>query len=166
MMRVAATQKIAAPAEKVWQAISAPGHLEQCHPFCASNPVEHWPGPESRDEINYLSGLVYQRRFREWHEGTGYDLDILHKERLVANVSWRIRPIDNSNCVLRIQVTPKAIDRYPAAIRWLPYLVRIRPMLRSYLKSVTRGFEWFVTRGESVPRNQFGAHPWFSAMKL
>jgi hypothetical protein len=26
-----------------------------------------------------------------------------------------------------------------------------------------RGFEWYVTRGEPVPRNKFGKHPWFSA---
>ena len=31
------------------------------------------------------------------------------------------------------------------------------------LVMVTRGFEWYVTRGEPVPRNQFGPHPWFSA---
>jgi hypothetical protein len=35
-------------------------------------------------------------------------------------------------------------------------------MLRRYLSSVTRGVEWWVTRGEPVPRNQFGSHRWFS----
>jgi hypothetical protein len=36
-------------------------------------------------------------------------------------------------------------------------------MLKKYLESVVRGFEWYVMRGEPVPRNQFGRHPWFSA---
>ena len=34
---VAVKQPIAAPAEKVWEAISMPGNLEHCHPFCAKN---------------------------------------------------------------------------------------------------------------------------------
>jgi hypothetical protein len=25
-----------------------------------------------------------------------------------------------------------------------------------------RGFEWYATKGQPVPRNQFGTHPWFS----
>jgi hypothetical protein len=35
-------------------------------------------------------------------------------------------------------------------------------MLKSYLSSVGRGFEWYVTRQEPVPNNQFGSHRWFS----
>jgi hypothetical protein len=89
---------IGAPAQKVWEVISAPGNLEACHPFCAKNPVAAWPGEDSRDSVHYLSGWVFERRFRR----------------------------------------------------------------RSYLLSVVGGFEWFVTRGEPVPRNQFGRHPWFS----
>ena len=45
----------AAPAE-VWSAIAEPGNLEKCHPFCAANPVQAWPGERSRDEVRYLSG--------------------------------------------------------------------------------------------------------------
>lgn len=164
-MHITAEQQIAAPAADVWRAISAPGNLENCHPFCSKNPVERWPGADSRDEIHYLSGWVYHRRFREWHEGVGYDLDILREDQLIANVSWRISSVEAHSCVLRIRVVPRAIDSYAAAMRWLLFLVRIRPLLRSYLKSVTKGFEWFVVRGEPVPRNQFGKHPWFSAAK-
>ncbi len=53
-----------------------PGNLEPCHPFCLKNPVEHWPGPESRDEVHYLNGLVFERRFCRWLDGAGYDLEI------------------------------------------------------------------------------------------
>ena len=55
------------------------------------------------------------------------------------------------------------LQNWPAVARWLPYILRLRPMLKKYLESVVRGFEWYVVRGESVPRNQFGDHPWFSA---
>jgi len=67
---------INAPVGEVWAAISAPGNLELCHPFCAENPVEAWPGVGSRDEVHYLNGTVYTRRFHTWIDGVGYDLDI------------------------------------------------------------------------------------------
>jgi phosphohistidine swiveling domain-containing protein len=41
---VAVVRPIAAPGDKVWEVISMPGNLEHCHPFCAENPVQVWPG--------------------------------------------------------------------------------------------------------------------------
>ena len=154
---------IAAPAQKVWDVISTPENLELCHPFCASNPVQVWPGPSSRDEVHYLSGWVYERRFVRWHDGTGYDLEIGRSGGSTSSVSWRVTPVDEDSCVLSITVSPQVLRNWPMAFRWIPYVLRIRPMLRKYLDSVVRGFEWYVVRGEAVPRNQFGHHPWFSA---
>ena len=159
---VAAEKTIAAPASEVWDAISQPGNLELCHPFCASNPVREWPGVGSQDEVHYLSGWVFERRFREWHEGVGYDLEIGRPAGSKSTVSWRITPIDDRTCKLRITVCPGALQDIPVVVRWLPHLLRVRPLLRQYLDSVVRGFEWYVTRGEAVPRNAFGTHPWFS----
>jgi len=139
-----------------------PGNLEPCHPFCDQNPVEKWPGAESRDQIQYLSGWVLERRFSRWIDGVGYDLDIGRSGGESSSVSWRITPIDNQNCSLRITVYPQVLQAMPPAIRWVPHLLRVRPLLKSYLSSVVRGFEWYVTRGEPVPRNKFGSHPWFS----
>ena len=160
---VAIEQRIAAPAHEVWNVISRPGILELCHPFCALNPVQLWPGPDSRDEVHYLSGWVYKRRFSQWLEGIGYDLEILRHNDPLAAVTWRITAIDEKACKLRITVYPYALQKYPVPVRWIPHLLRVRPMLSSYLESVVRGFDWYVTHGEPVPRNQFGTHPWFSA---
>ncbi len=160
---VAAAQPIAAPAEKVWDVISMPGNLELCHPFCKGNPVHVWPGPDSRDEVHYLSGWIYERRFLRWFEGTGYDLEIGRRDGGTSFVSWRISPVDEQNCTLKVTVFPHTLQNIPVAVRWLPHILRLRPMLSSYLMSVGRGFEWYVTRGEPVPRDQFGKHPWFSA---
>ena len=140
-----------------------PGNLELCHPFCARNPVQSWPGEDSRDEIHYLSGWVYQRHFVQWLEGTGYDLEILDRGKMLASVSWRISTIDEQNASLRITIHPYALNRYPVVLRWLPHFLYLRPKLRGYLWSVVQGFEWYATRGEPVPRDQFGTHPWFSA---
>lgn len=139
-----------------------PGNLETCHPFCATNPVKAWPGPDSHDEIHYLNGLVFERRFRSWLEGVGYDLDIGRPGGRTSFVSWRISPVTDDRCTLRIAVNTHVLQNLPVAVRWVPHLIRVRPQLRSYLSSVVRGFEWYVTGGEPVPRNQFGTHPWFS----
>ncbi len=154
---------IAAPAEALWRVISRPGNLELCHPYCASNPVHAWPGPDSRDQIHYLSGWVYERRFRDWIEGVGYDLDIGRQGGKTSFVSWRIKPIDGRSCCLRITVCSHALQDLPVVIRWIPHTLWLRPRLVKYLDSVLRGFEWYTTRGEPVPRNAFGTHPWFSA---
>lgn len=162
---VSVERTIAAPATEVWKAISSPGNLGLCHPFCARNPVRTWPGADSQDEIHYLSGWVYERHFKRWIEGVGYDLEIGRAGGGRSSVSWRIRPIDDRRCALRITVCPHALQGLPAAIRWVPHLLRLGPLLRKYLDSVLRGFEWYVLRGTPVPRNAFGTHPWFSEKK-
>ena len=162
---IAVAQPIAASADKVWDAISMPGNLEHCHPFCAKNPVEAWPGEESKDEVHYLSGWVYERRFCRWIEGVGYDLEIGERGGRSSFVSWRITPARSGNCILRISVYPHTLQSVPVVMRWLPHVLYLGPMLRRYLSSVVRGFEWYVIRGEAVPRNQFGTHPWFSISK-
>lgn len=154
---------IAAPAERVWEVISAPGNLVACHPFCKDNPVREWPGEGSIDEVHYLSGWIYERHVHAWLEGEGYDLEIGRPGGSRSEVSWRITPLDESRSKLTITVYPSFLEDKPAFLRWLAYRFRIRPLLASYLESVVRGFDWYLTRGEPVPRNQFGPHPWFSA---
>ena len=143
-----------------------PGNLELCHPFCARNPVQVWPGSDSQDQVHYLSGWIYERHFRQWIDGVGYDLEIGRSGGRKSSVSWRIFPIDDRSCTLKITVYPHALQNLPVVIRWLPYKLRLRPMLKKYLESVVKGFEWYVTRGEPVPRDQFGKHPWFSATTI
>lgn len=67
-----------------------------CHPFCESNPVQRWPGPDAHDEIHYRSGLVYVRQFHDWVEGSGYGLEIGRRDGGLpssAGASTRSRPI-------------------------------------------------------------------------
>lgn len=159
---ISAERVIQAPKGVVWDTITRPGVLELTHPFCASNPVHEWPGPASRDEVHYLSGWVYERRFQAWLDGVGYDLAIGRSNGRKSLVSWRISAIDDSSCRLRIAVCSNALQQMPVVIRWVPHLFWLRPKLHSYLESVVRGFEWFIIRGEPVPKNAFGTHPWFS----
>ena len=159
---VAVARNINAPAEQIWQVISTPGNLEVCHPFCASNPVEVWPGPDSRDVIHYLSGWIMERRFTTWIDGVGYDLEIGRKGGRTSFVSWRVKAINPENSRLLITIYPHALQNVPLVVRWLPHFLYLGPQLKKYLMSVTGGFEWYLKYNESVPRNQFGSHPWFS----
>lgn len=159
---VVVAESIDAPTEKVWNVISMPGNLELCHPYCLKNPISEWPGEGSRDEVHYLSGWIYERKFCRWIDGVGYDLEIGRVGGGKSFVSWRIKPSGMHSCSLKIAVYPHILQNIPVVIRWLPHILYIRPLLRRYLGSVTRGFEWYVIRGEPVPRNQFGEHPWFS----
>ena len=159
---VAASRQIKAPAERVWAVISSPGNLAHCHPFCEDNPVEKWPGKGSLDSVYYYSGWVYHRHFTEWIDGVGYDLEIGRKKGRKSQVSWRIQKINDFESTLTITVFPQGLQHLAVMIRWLPHFIYLRPMLKRYLISVVKGFEWYITTGEPVKRNQFGSHKWFS----
>ena len=159
---ISASVMIAAPQEKVWDVISSPSNLELCHPFCDRNPVDVWPGANSRDRIYYLSGWFYERIFLEWFEGIGYDLEVGRPDGGKSYVTWRIKPTAPIISELQITVYPHTLQKVNFVIRWLPHIFYLKPMLSNYLDSVTRGFQWYIETGEPVPRNQFGQHPWFS----
>jgi hypothetical protein len=159
---IARSVDIAAPAADVWRAISEPGNLVASHPFCKDNPVEVWDRERSRDAVHYLNGVVYTRRFRDWCEGRSYDLEIYHRERKLAWVSWRVESLGDGLSSLTITVYPLGLQRFRPIVRWVPQLVFLAPKMRAYLDSVVRGFEWSITHGHAVPRNQFGTHSWFS----
>jgi hypothetical protein len=159
---VAVERSLNASPDEVWSVISNPGNLELCHPFCRRNPVESWPGIGSHDAIEYYSGWRFERRFTGWIDGGGYDLEIGRKGGRRTAVSWRIREVDDGTSVLGITTYPVGLQHLPVVVRWLPHLVTMRPMLRSYLDSVLRGFEHYLTTGQPVTRNQFGSHRWFS----
>ena len=159
---VTVSRKIEAPTQRVWEVITNPGNLEECHPFCQKNPVKEWPGVGAKDIIQYYSGWILIREFVTWMDGIGYDLWIGRKEGSKSYVSWRITPEQENTSNLRITIYPYALQNFPVLIRWIPHLLQVRPKLHSYLESVVKGFEWFITTGKPVEKNQFGSHKWFS----
>ncbi len=154
-------QQIAAQPEEVWALISTPGNLEECHPFCAGNPVDSWPGIESRDTIRYYNGRLVERHFTAWHDGIGYELEASDPSGSSAFVSWRITS-NHEGTTLTVSLIPRIFAGLPTIVRQLVGPAVVRPMMRRYLRAVLRGVEWKVTTGEPVRRNQFGAHMWFS----
>lgn len=154
-------RRIDAPPPAVWRAISAPGHLEQVHPFVAANPVHAWPGDAAHDTIVYHNGRTVERRFTAWHDGAGYDLEVTDANGPAASVSWRLTADGGGGSRLAISLTPRMLGGVPAFLRPIP-LAAVRVMMRRYLRSVLAGVAWRATTGTPVRRNQFGPHPWFS----
>ena len=150
------SQSVQVSRERVWQIISAPGNLENFHPFCESNPVEVWPGAGSRDTIYYYNGLVLMREFTSWIEGVGYDLTASSDDGFKFQVAWRITDEDEQYSKLTITIR-QLVD--PGSERKMNQLARL---LKKYLQQVLQGFEYYTRTGNRVSRNQFGAHRLFS----
>ncbi len=159
---VSATAEIPASADRVWAAVASPGSLESCHPFVERNPVEEWPGAGARDVIYYYSGLTYYREFCAWEEGEGYDLLIGKRGNLNSKVFWRVQSLGESESTLTISVRTLDTTGWKKLIYWVPLLLYIRPLMERYLESVVSGYRYFVTTGEPVSRNHFGALKPFS----
>ena len=135
---------IKADSKRVWDVISKQGNLELCHPFCKSNPVEKWVGDKSIDYVNYYNGVMYQRIFTNWLVGQGYDLLIGRKNGKKSKVIWRINQLGDNSCELKITIYPHDIIKYSNIIKYLINSLYVRPMLRKYLSSVLKGFQYYI----------------------
>jgi hypothetical protein len=122
----------------------------------------NWPGPDSHDKIHYFNGVVLVRRFTDWRDEVGYDLQIGRTGGRTSVVSWRITPTGEQRSSIEIAIYPHAVQKTPIIARWLPHFFWIQPQLKGYLQSVVKGLDFFITQGHRVKRNQFGAHRWFS----
>ena len=153
---------IEAAAHELWHAITQPGHLVQCHPFCQDNEVQQWPGVGASDTITYYSGVHYQRDFVGWLENVGYDIEVGPPPRKTARVVWRITPLDDTHSELRIEVTPYLKSAWTASRKQAYQQRYFGHVIAHYLDSVVRGVDYFVTTGQSVQKDQFGSHPLYS----
>ena len=125
---VSARRTIAVPAPKIWELISSPGALPLYHPFCEKNPVFAWAGADSHDEIHYFNGVVLARRFSDWYDDVGYDLEIGRKGGRTSFVSWRITQVKERRSSIKITIYPHALQHVPTIARWFPHIVRLRPL--------------------------------------
>ena len=158
---IRATSLVATSASDVWNAINEPGNLVNVHPFCESNPVDHWPGPSGRDHVHYYSGVHYQRDVLEWIDGSGYDLIVGPPSGKIAVANWRIDPRGPAACDFSIEVTSYVrSDGDPVKLE--AYNTNVIQTIGSYLDSVVKGVTHFAETGSPVNKNQFGAHQVYS----
>ncbi len=156
------SRQINARAADVWAVITEAGNLINVHPFCATNDVERWPGPDSRDHVRYFSGIHYQRDVLDWREGLGYDLALGPPSGKIAMARWSVESTGFSPCRFGIEVTSFLRNDVAAEAR-KRYVERvIKRAIPPYLDSVVRGVAYYTETGTPVVRNQFGAHEIYS----
>ena len=146
--------------DRVWDVITTPNYLNETHPFCKKNTIVSWPGIGSKDVLEYLNGLTFERDFTYW-DNDGYDLTIGTKNGPKSKVKWRLDGnVDKSE--LSIQIHTHSLRKFPGPLYVIPFISQIRPQLNSYLDSVLNGIEYYLENNKPVPRNHFGKHKWFS----
>lgn len=163
---VSYTATIEASAEKLWEVIATPGILERCHPFCKKNEVLQWPGIGSKDTIAYYNGVILYRNFTKWEQGKGYELHIGKGRYAAAKVLWEIHSETDTTAKLTITIelfSAVALQRYPKIFRGLINTFYFTPNMQKYIKSVGKGFKYYLETGASVVKNQFGSNPLFSS---
>lgn len=162
---VGAEIEIKASAEEVWQVISEPGNLNHCHPFCKKNEVKKWGAIGAVDSIEYYNGLHLKRVFTQWSQGQGYELIIGKGKQASAKVLWEIIPTNEDLSILRINihVLPSiALTQYPRIFRRVIGALYLMPRMQHYIKSVVKGFKYYIETGTAVKMNQFGYNKMFS----
>ena len=159
---IEATTDIAVTAADVWAAISEAGNLTNVHPFCASNPVDSWPGPGSRDHVHYHGGIHYQRDVLDWRDGVGYDLAVGPPSDQIAIAHWWIEPTGPSACRFGIEVTSFVRSDVDVEARARYEDTVIKGAIPPYLDAVVRGVAHYSETGTPVVRNQFGPHDIYS----
>tara|TARA_A100001037_G_scaffold142331_1_gene129015 strand:+ start:2059 stop:2532 length:474 start_codon:yes stop_codon:yes gene_type:complete len=142
----------------ILEAIREPGNLNKFHPFCKINTVENWPGIGSIDNIEYLNGLKYKRRFKKWDD-TGYELEI-GKNRKLADVHWVVEG-NMTKSSLSVRINP--ILPYKSKTKaWFMWHFYIKHKMQTYINNVLWGFKHYINTETTVERNKFGKHSWFS----
>ena len=157
-----AEKEIAVSAEQVWAILATPACLVRWHPFMAKNPAERWNGVGSKDHLTYYSGFEFDREVVYWQEGVGFDLRVTENGKRECTSSWRITPLDEKRCNLRITCRILYIKKLPFLIRWALLEFKMKPVFSKYLGHDLKGFAYYAETGKQVTRNQFGFIPMFS----
>ena len=158
MYSVSASNKFNFPKNKVLEIIREPGHLKNFHPFCLSNEAINWPGEGSSDKLVYLNGVTYIRNFYNWSDN-GFDLNIGGSKRK-STVNWIVEG-DDKKSSLTVIIHPHLLYKY-SITRWFVWNFFAKYMVQSYINHVMKGFTYYINTGNTVQKNQFGKHHWFS----
>ena len=144
----------------VWKVISSKEALKLFHPYCLHNRAISWSDIKE-DEIIYLNGLTFVRKFTLWNPNQEFELIIGKRGGKKSKVRWKIRK-SGLGCIISITVWPYKSKKVPKTLYPLVSFFIVRPKLKKYLGSVLMGLDFYLTNKEVVKKNQFGTHPWFS----
>jgi hypothetical protein len=71
---------------------------------------------------------------------------------------WRIIPIDDQRCKLRITDRVEFIKTLPFPFRWALLKFKMKPVFSQYLFQILEGFAFYAETGQQIRRDQFGPH--------
>ena len=157
-MIISSEIKIHKSKEFVLKIIKSANNLEKFHPYCVKNEVENWNNENSVDYVHYYSGKIYKRKFIKWNN-EGYVLDI-YEDRKLATISWIINSNDK-NSIIEIIARPYMPFKYKL-INIIIFNLYVRHLLKTYLNSVVKGLKYYSETNNSVRKDQFGKHIWYS----
>ena len=161
-MKVNSTEIIQVPAAKLWEGVTAEGHLAVAHPYVEVHTHDGPMGSGAKDRIVYLNGLTFDRQFTDWREGEGYTLLIGRPQgRSRSRVEWHIESLGPTQSSLSITVYPDLLHRMPRWLRWAAFQWKVKPLLKAYLDAVTGGIAHWLETGTPVRREDHPDHPWF-----
>ena len=98
----------------IWNIISKESNLDLYHPFCKKNEVLSWKEDSHHDRLEYLNGVVLERKFTSWNEKKGYELNIGRKNGRQSHVSWVIENVSENKSALSIEVHPCLLYTSPS----------------------------------------------------
>ena len=132
-------KEVAVSAETAWNIISMPGNLTLWHPFMKKHIADRWNGLGSTDHLTYYNDFTYDREVVKWIDGVGYDLKVIDKKKRENRAIWRITPIDDQSCILKITGQVIFIKKFPFPIRWALLKFKMKPLFSQYLFQILEG---------------------------
>lgn len=150
---------INAPAKRLWETITTPGHLELFHPFVKEHrKSDDWKGIGGRDSGVFHNGGERHREIVEWDEGNSYRIKMDNNDGHDTQVRFAIKRISKNKAGFSISISKNSFRKiprllWPVLARW-----RILPLHKKYLFSVLNGLAYYSETGKKVKKNQFGRH--------
>ena len=149
-------------ADKVWQLLSKPGHLELFHPFCKKNEPIVWKEDlPKKDILIYYNGLEFEGEFLSWIPKKEFELKIGKKDAKKSIVKWILNS-NNKTTHLSIVVTPYTSSKIPRVLYPIMFYFIIKPKLKDYLDNVLMGCKYHLEENANIKFNQFGYNSWFT----
>jgi len=146
--------------EKLWKVITAPGHLEKYHPFCAYHKSERWNGVGCVDESKSNYGKIVRREVIEWNEGVGYTIKMLNPNQNTT-VRFEIGAVEEG-VQFKVYLKTNAYRKNPRPFWIFLAPLMIVPSYKKYFHSLLNGIKYYAETDKKVSRNQFGHHRKYS----
>lgn len=150
------TLDINCSAEKIWNLLTEPGHLEKFHPFCEYHEKVVYKGIGTKDSGRFASGRKVFREIIAWESGKSYTVLLKNTKQKETNITFLMEELDSETATFSVHIQTKTYKNIPRII-WKWFAKRkILPVLKNYLHSLLNGTKYYLETGNNVLPDQFG----------